>query len=94
MTDVTVTRNAERTRFEARVDGAEAGVITYEIADGIIDLQHTIVEDEFEGQGVGSALARESFEAIKADGDLRIRPTCSFLSRWVERHPEYADLLA
>ena len=47
----------------------------------------------FEGQGVGSALARGALDDAIHRGDRRIKVVCPFIRAWVERHPDYQELL-
>ena len=54
---------------------------------------HTEVDPSFEGQGVGSALARGALDDVRSRG-LHIIAMCPFISAYVRRHPEYADLIA
>ena len=44
------------------------------------------------GAGVGSAIVRFALDDIRTLG-MKVRPTCWFVRGWIERHPEYADLL-
>lgn len=81
-----------RSRWEARVDGDLAGVAAYEREDGVVVFTHTVVTDVFEGQGIGSALARTALDAARAEG-LAVVPRCSFIAGWIEHHPDYADLV-
>ncbi len=85
--------NPAESRFEAYVDGELAGFSAYALSDGVITFTHTEVDDAFEGHGVGSALARGALEAVRADGGLRVRPLCPFIRAWLDRHPDYHDLL-
>lgn len=94
MADITVSNNAEDSRFEAFGGGQLMGFIEYDIADGVMDMPHTKVFPEFEGQGVGSALARESLDMVREMGDLKVKPTCPFIDVWIKRHQDYQDLLA
>jgi uncharacterized protein len=80
---VTVSDNTMANRYEARLDGVLAGVSEYELTPDTIIFLHTVVAEEFEGQGVGTAIAR----------DLHVRPLCPFIRGWMQRHPEYADLI-
>jgi predicted GNAT family acetyltransferase len=92
--DITVTDVPERERFEARDDdGALAGVLTYQLTGGIIAYTHTQVEPAFEGQGIGSALARAAMEDARAKRRTVV-PICPFLSGWLDIHPGYEKLLA
>lgn len=88
---LTVQDNAAAHRYEA-VDesGVVAGFVEYVDHRGSRLLFHTEVEDAFEGQGVGSTLARESITQALATG-LPVEISCPFLKRWVAAHPEHAD---
>ena len=44
-------------------------------------------------QGLGSELVRAALDDIRTRG-LEIVPRCPFVRRYLERHPEYADLVA
>ncbi|GAA3866234.1 GNAT family N-acetyltransferase [Streptomyces sedi] len=81
-------------RYEARVDGeAEvAGYAAYLRTTELIAFLHTEVAPEYEGRGVGSALARAALDEARA-ADLRVLATCPFFAAWIARHPEYEDLL-
>ncbi len=91
--EITVTRNDERSRFEAECDGEVAGYAEFRLRDGVIEFTHTVVEDRFEGRGVGSTLVSEALDQVRAEG-LEVVATCEFVKSYIERHQEYADLLA
>jgi predicted GNAT family acetyltransferase len=93
VTDVEVRNNAEQSRYEARVGGELAGYAEYELSDGRIVFTHTVVEDEYEGQGVGSTLARTALDDVRADGTRRVIPRCPFIKDWIEKHPDYQALI-
>ena len=97
MTDVTdevvVTRNPGENRWEARIGGALAGFAAYRLTDELIVFTHTEVFDAFEGRGVGGALARTALDAVRAEGTRKVMPLCPFIKRWIERHPDYRDLV-
>jgi predicted GNAT family acetyltransferase len=90
----TVTDVPERERFEARDDdGTLAGVLTYQVTGPIVAYTHTKVEPEFEGRGVGAALARAALDDAKARSRTVV-PICPFVSGWLNEHPEYETLVA
>ena len=97
MTDsqgTTVTNNVERSRFDIHVeDGRLAGFTQYNEGDGVREFFHTEVRDEFEGQGIGGKLARAALDETRASG-LKVIATCPFIKGWIEKHPDYQDLLA
>jgi len=90
---MTVRDNPELQRYEAIIDGELAGSILYRELDGALILVHTEVEEGFEGQGIGSRLIAATLDDIRARG-LRMRPFCPFVRAYLERHPEYDDLIA
>ena len=95
MNDVTVSRNEEESRFEAFAGGALLGYIDYTVNGKVMDLPHTLVFPEYEGQGVASKLTRQSLDMIrKMDDEMRVTPTCPFIDSWISRNPEYEDMVA
>ena len=53
----------------------------------MITITHTEVDDAFEGQGVGSALARQMLDLIRADGELKVTVLCPFVNAWLAGTP-------
>ena len=92
MSEHSVVDTPEASRFEIRVDGALAGFADYRQEGAALAFTHTLVEDEYEGQGVGSALAREALDAVRARG-RQVLPYCPFIRGWIAKHPEYVDLV-
>jgi predicted GNAT family acetyltransferase len=88
----TLTDVPARHRFELAVDGALAGFVTYSVPPGVIAFNHTETEPGFEGQGIGSDLARGVLDAAR-ERELKVWPRCPFIRGWIERHPDYADLV-
>jgi len=84
--------NTARSRFELEVDGHVA-FSNYKREDGVLTVLHTEVPKELGGRGIGSALARGVLDLARAQG-LKVRPICPFVKAYMEKHPEYADLLA
>lgn len=92
--DVTVRDHAALSRYEASTDaGVVAGFAEYEDVDGVRIFTHTEVDDAYEGEGVGSALARGALDDVRERG-MKLRPKCPFIRSYIEKHPEYADLRA
>jgi predicted GNAT family acetyltransferase len=91
---VEVTRNDEQSRYEARLDGALAGFVDYHLTDELVVFTHAEVDPAFEGQGIGSALAQGALDDVRASAQRQVLSQCPFISRWIDRHPDYADLLS
>ena len=92
--NVTIDDNPRKDRYEALNEaGVVAGFVEYAHRGGRIVLTHTEVDDAFEGQGVGSALARGALDRARSAGEPVV-VECPFIKDYIERHPEYQDLLA
>ena len=92
--DTSITDVPSRQRFEARTpDGDVAGFVAYERHGDRVRFTHTEVDDAYEGQGVGSQLARVALDQVRVEG-LTVEPRCPFIKAWIDRHPDYAHLLA
>ncbi|NYG07714.1 hypothetical protein BJ986_002201 [Phycicoccus badiiscoriae] len=94
MTDVVVTDNPGQMRYEAHVDGKLAGFAAYRVKGSHLVFTHTEVDDAYEGQGVGGALAKGALDDVRAGGEHDVVALCPFISAWIARHPDYQDLLA
>ena len=92
MAQPTVVDVPEKHRFEVHLDGELAGFAQYRDEDGHFVFTHTEIDDAFEGQGLGSALARGALDEMRERG-VRIVPRCPFIASWIERHPDYADVV-
>lgn len=84
----TVTNNEAAHRYEVVVDGVTAGVLTYVRHDDRVAFNHAEVYPRFEGQGVGSALAKSALDDVIAQGKT-ITPVCPFVVNYISRHPSY-----
>ena len=78
-------------RFSTRLDGHEAELV-YRRQDGRLIIDHTGVPEAIGGRGVAGALVRAALDYARAEG-LRVLPLCSYSAEYIQRHPEYADLV-
>ena len=88
-----ISDNAGQSRYEIRLDGELAGFVTYRKRDGAISLDHTEVDPAFKGKGVGGSLARGVLDDIR-EKNLSVIPLCPFIKGWIDKHPDYRDLVA
>ena len=93
MSDIQVTDNTEQSRYEARLDGELAGFAEYHLRGSSIVFTHTEVDPAFEGHGIGGAIVRQSLDQIRAEGVHDVVPICPFYKSWLEKHPDYQDLV-
>lgn len=90
--DVQVREDDERERYEIRLGGELAGFAQYARRGGRTLFVHTEIDPAFEGHGLGSKLAAGALEAERAAG-RPVVPVCSFIRRYIDRHPDYLDLV-
>ena len=93
MSGTSVRDNRAESRYELLVDGVVRGTLHYRAGPESITLVHTEVDPELEGRGLGSRLVHDVLEDIRAR-ELRLVPVCPFVRSYLERHPEFADLVA
>jgi len=89
---IRVSDNPERGRYEVFADDSRAGYLAYRHQDGLIALDHTDVNERYEGEGVGSALVVHALDGAREQG-LAVIPFCPFVNEYIQRHPSYADLV-
>jgi len=90
---VTVRDDPDADQYQAIAEsGVVAGFAAYERHPDHVVFTHTVVDDAFEGRGVGSTLIRGALDAAREEG-LRVVPQCPFVQTFIERHAEYADLV-
>lgn len=53
-------------------------------------LYHTLVSEDYAGQGLASTLVTAVVEDVIAGG-RKIVPVCPYVAKWLPRHPEYAE---
>lgn len=89
-----VVHNTDEQRYEILVDGILAG-FTEAREDGsdVVVFPHTVVFEQFEGQGLASELVAGALDDIRVRGK-KIIARCPYVARYVEKHSDYADLLA
>ena len=93
MSDVTVKDNPNANRYEVSVDGELAGFAEYRLrGDEGIDFTHTEVFERFSGQGLAQQLAAAALDSARERG-LAVRPYCAFIKKYIQKNPEYVDLV-
>ena len=91
--DIKFVDSPDHHRYELRSGDEVIGVIAYRLGDGVITLVHTEVDPAHSGQGHAATLARGALDDARSRG-LRVVPSCPYVAAYLEKHPEYADLVA
>ena len=88
-----IIHNSTTQRFETTIDGITAFLSYQARDDGAWDYNHTIVPKALGGRGLGSQLVKFALDHAKSE-NKKIIASCSFVASYVDKHPEYQDLVA
>lgn len=86
-----ISHNEQAQRFETTIDGY-TGYISYQQRGDSLVYDHTIVPPELGGKGVGSALVKHALNYARKH-DKKVIAQCSFVSSYINNHPDYQDLV-
>lgn len=86
-----VSDNVEGQRYEIQ-EGDAVAFLAYRRYARHIVLVHTEVPEALGGRGNGARLAKFALEQARADG-VRVIAECPFVRTYIERNPEYQDLV-
>jgi uncharacterized protein len=87
-----VSHDAAARRFEAVVEGQHC-TLDYELSGSVMTITHTRVPDPVAGRGIAAALMEAALAHARASG-WRVVPRCSYAVRYLQRHPEWSDVVA
>ena len=87
-----IQHDATSGRFTTTVDG-QRGYVEYQRGDGTLVLTHTVVPAAIGGRGIAGELVKATLDFARSQG-LKVVPQCSYAAGWIDKHPDYGDLLA
>jgi predicted GNAT family acetyltransferase len=90
---VDITHNAADGQYEIAVDGETAGHTVARVEGDVVVFPHTVIDERFEGQGLASKLVAYALDDVRSQGK-KVRPSCTYVKHFIEKHPEYQDLRA
>ncbi|QNE90114.1 N-acetyltransferase [Corynebacterium incognita] len=103
---VEVRQDVENSRFVVTVDGHEAGFAAYnegtpsagadatvEPAANVREFDHTEIYPEFQGRGLSKPLIQAALDATRTES-LKVVPTCSAVQGFIDKTPDYQDMVA
>lgn len=69
----------------------EVGEIEFkQLDENTIEIYHTYVMPEYQGQQIASKLVEQLFKKLKEDNKKAII-SCSYVAHWIKKHPEYEN---
>jgi len=90
-TELQIRHNPAVPRFEATVEG-QLCVAQYRVFGRILMATHTGVPAALRGRGIAAELVKAMLDHARAQG-LKVRPDCSYVEAYMQRHPETQNLL-
>jgi predicted GNAT family acetyltransferase len=91
--DLTPSHEPDNDRYVITDDSTVVGFTEYHLRGGDhYFFYHTLIDDDYAGQGVGSKLARFALDDVREKGGFVV-PLCPFIAGWIEKHPDYQDLV-
>lgn len=79
-------------RFTLSIAELEAVLDYVPLDDKTLDLRHTFVPVVLRGGGIASKLVGFVLGYARDNG-LKVVPTCPFIARYIDRHPEFRTLV-
>ena len=87
-----VTDNPARSRFELTEEGKLA-FADYRVSGDVLILPHVEADPALRGRGAAGRLMAGVMDHARERG-LKVTPICSYAVAYIQRHPQYHDLLA
>jgi len=87
-----IKHNEAESRFETELEG-KLSLVDYRKREGVYLVTHTEVPQELEGRGIAAAMTKALLDYIRENGG-RVRPICPYTKVYIQRHPEYNDIVA
>lgn len=78
--------------YELVVDGERAGILVYHTIGSQLSITHTVLDQTYRGRGLSWALVGGALDDIRTKS-VKVSNYCAVVSRFVEKNPEYRDLL-
>lgn len=90
--NVEVRDDPENHRYVIEVDDLVVGFAEYHMRGGRHFFVHTEVDDEYTGRGLATRLVKSALDDVRSAGGVVV-PLCPLVAAYIERHPEYDDLV-
>lgn len=90
---IEISHNPAEERYEIAVDGTRAGLTVAREDGDVVVFPHTEIDEAHEGQGLAAQLVAFALDDVRARGKSVVA-TCPYVKRFIEKRPEYQDLLA
>lgn len=86
-----VRHNTDERRFEAEIEG-ELALTEYHRNNELMVFTRTFVPEDLRHEGVAARIVKVALDYARERG-YRVEPQCSYVADWIERHPDYQELV-
>ena len=90
--EVKIEHNRETKKFSASLGADDAYLKYRELPDGNYEFYTTFVPDSGRGMGIARKLVDAGIEFAKSE-DKKIKPTCSYVEKYLKRDPSLSQLI-
>lgn len=91
MTDIQHNENDSRGIFYMKEADKKIAELTYSIKENVMTIDHTEVNRDQEGKGLGTQLVTKSYEFAKENG-RKIDPLCPFAEVLFDQNESWSDV--
>ncbi|NCT85219.1 MAG: N-acetyltransferase [Comamonadaceae bacterium] len=68
-------------------------VLDYELSGDRVVFTHTVVPSAYRGQGLAARLVEAGLQWAQGQR-LKVQPACSYVQSYIQRHPQWQNLVA
>ncbi|OEE42828.1 GNAT family N-acetyltransferase [Vibrio anguillarum] len=87
-----VQHDVQNCQYKVHLEGNLFATVTYQQQDEVLFITSTRVPDELQGKGYGKIMMESVLPQIEAQG-YTIKPVCSYVVHYLNRHSEWQHLL-
>jgi predicted GNAT family acetyltransferase len=74
-------------------DGEQVGLTDYRMHGDVMHITHTEIDPQLRGDELGSEMVEGVLDRVRSETGYRVVAECPFVADWLERHPEYDELV-
>ena len=89
--EIETVRNDEKSRYEGWLDGEVVTVLDFVRDGSVLAVTHTGTDPAFRGRSLATTVTRAALEDIRERSE-QVQAYCPFAARYLDTHPEFADL--
>ena len=88
-----IVHNEQETRYELSVDGEIASIAEYTPSGDTWVFDHTETVPRFGGRGLAARVVGFALDDARKRG-VKVVASCWYVAEFIDKHPEYAELVA